>query len=112
MKSVKDIVTAPIALTSRRHCKKSPYRGSEATYEAVKEQIRERWGNECADEFDPYADCMPFSSWLFHGFRVRKGEKALKSVTFIEVKDENDKVIKKIKRKVNLFHKCEIEKVA
>ena len=100
MKSIKEI-----ALTS-------PYRGSEATYEAVKAQIRERWGEECAEEYDPYKDCAPFSTWLSAGFVVSKGQKALKSVTFLEVRDKDDKVVRKIKRTVNLFHKRQVEKVA
>ena len=90
----------------------SPYKGSEATYEAVREQLRERYGDECADEFDPYSDAMPYSSWLIYGFRVKKGEKALKSVTFVEVRDQDDKVMKKIRRVVNLFHRRQVEKVA
>lgn len=100
MKSVKEI-----ALTS-------PYRGSEKTYEMVKEQIAERWGDEVAEDFDPYTDAAPFSSWIAHGFIVKKGQKALKSITMLEVKDENDKVIRKIRRSVNLFHRLQVEKVS
>jgi hypothetical protein len=90
----------------------SPYKGSEATYEAVKEQLREKYGDEVAEEFDPHTDCMPYSSWLVFGYRVKKGEKALKSVTFVEVRDENDKVTKKIRRVVNLFHKRQVQQAA
>ncbi|PIR83687.1 hypothetical protein COU18_03345 [Candidatus Kaiserbacteria bacterium CG10_big_fil_rev_8_21_14_0_10_51_14] len=89
----------------------SPYKGSETTYEMVKEQIAKRWGEDAAEEFDPYTDAMPFSSWLAQGYVVKKGQKALKSVTFVEVKDENDKVVKKIRRTVNLFHKRQVEKM-
>lgn len=98
MQSVKEVV--------------SPYKGSEATYEMVKDQIEQRWGEECAEEFDPHTDAMPFSSWLAQGYVVKKGSKALKSITFLEVKDENDKVIRKIKRTVNLFHKRQVTKAA
>src|SRR3989338_5922750 len=90
----------------------SPYRGSETTYEMVKEQIEKRWGEECAEEFDPHTDAMPYSSWAAHGFVVKKGQRALKSITFIEVKDENDKVVRKVKRTVNLFHKRQVEKIS
>jgi len=100
MKSIKEITLT------------SPYRGSEKTYEMVKEQIEERWGAACAEDFDPHTDAMPFSSWLAHGFVVKKGQKALKSITFVEVKDEKDNVVRKIKRTVNLFHKRQVEKVA
>lgn len=77
----------------------------------VKDQIEKRWGEECAEEFDPHTDAMPYSSWVAHGFVVKKGQRALKSITFIEVKDENDKVVRKVKRTVNLFHKRQVEKI-
>lgn len=96
MKSVKELV--------------SPYQGSETTYEMVKEQIAERWGAEAAEEFDPKRDAMPFASWLNYGYRVRKGEKALKSITFIEAKDEKGEVERKIRRTISLFHKRQVEK--
>jgi hypothetical protein len=91
---------------------RSPYKGSEATFEMVKEQIRERWGDECAEEFDPHTHCMPFSSWLAQGYMVKKGSKALRSVTFLEVKDEKGKVVRKIPRTVNLFHRRQVEKAS
>lgn len=97
MQSVKEII--------------SPYRGSEATYEMVKEQIAERWGEDAAEEFDPHTDAMPFVSWAAYGYRVKKGQKCLKSITFVEVKDDKGKVVRKIKRTVNLFHKRQVEKV-
>lgn len=96
MQSVKEVV--------------SPYKGSEATYEMVKQQIEERWGAECAEEFDPHTDAMPFSSWLAQGYVVKKGSKALKSITILEIKDEKDKVVRKIRRTVSLFHKRQVTK--
>ena len=100
MKSIKEITFT------------SPYKGSEKTYEMVKEQIQERWGEEAAEDFDPHTDAMPYSSWVAHGYVVTKGQKSLKSITFVEVKDEKDNVVRKIKRTVNLFHKRQVEKVA
>ncbi|OHA37770.1 MAG: hypothetical protein A3H57_04825 [Candidatus Taylorbacteria bacterium RIFCSPLOWO2_02_FULL_43_11] len=100
MQSIKEIALA------------SPYRGSEKTCEMVREQIRERWSDELADEFDPYTDAMPAVSWMAYGYRIRKGEKALKSVTFVEVKDEKGEVVRKIRRVVNLFHHCQVLKLA
>ena len=98
MQSIKEIALA------------SPYRGSEKTYEMVKEQIRERWGDELADEFDPYTDAMPIVSWTAYGYRVRKGEKALKSVTYVEVKNEKEEIVRTIRRSINLFHHCQVLK--
>jgi len=88
----------------------SPYKGSEQTYEMVKEQIAERWGEEAAEEFDPTRDAMPFASWLNYGYRVKKGERALKSITFIEAKDDLGEVEKKIRRTISLFHRRQVEK--
>ena len=101
MKTVQEIVGHPIV---------SPYQGSEATYEMVKEQVRERYGDEVADEFDPHTDAMPFASWLSYGYRVRKGEKALKSVTYVEVKDARGEVERTVRRTVNLFHRNQVDK--
>lgn len=100
MKSIKEIVM------------QSPYKGSKVTYENVKSQIEERWGLGEAKTYNPNTDCMPYGSWLLHGFKIRRGERALKSVTFIEVKDEKGNVIRKVKRTVNLFHRCQVEKMA
>ena len=90
---------------------KSPYRGSESTYKMVREQIRERWGDQWADSFDPVSDAMPFRSWLAHGYRVRKGEKALRSITFVEKKDAEGNTEKKYKRTVFLFHRRQVERI-
>lgn len=88
----------------------SPYRGSEATYEMVKAQIADRWGEEAAEEFDPHTDAMPLISWASYGYRVRKGEKALRSVTYVEKKNEKGEVERKIRRVVFLFHKRQVSK--
>lgn len=89
----------------------SPYRGSVATYEMVREQLRERYGDRCADEFDPHTDAMPLISWSAYGYRVRKGEHALKSVTYREIKNDKGEIVRKIRRIVNLFHKRQTEKI-
>ena len=89
----------------------SPWKGSSQSEEAVREQIRERWGDETADEFNAASDAMPFSSWVSHGYVVRKGSKALKSITILEVTDKDDKIVRKICRNVNLFHKRQVQKI-
>lgn len=89
----------------------SPYRGSEQTYEMVKEQVRERWGDKVAETFDPHRDAMPFSWWIKQGYAVKKGSKALKSVTIVEVKDDEGKIIRTFPRSVNLFHRKQVEPI-
>ena len=91
----------------------SPWRGSEKTAEDVREQIRERFGDDAAEDFDPSTDAMPFSSWLAQGYQVRKGSKALKSITIIEMKDPDDeKKVRKVRRVVNLFHRRMVDKIS
>ncbi len=91
----------------------SPWRGSEKTAADVREQVRDRFGVDAADDFDPTTDAMPFSSWLAQGYAVRKGSKALKSVTILEMIDpEDEKKVRKVRRVVNLFHRRQVDKVA
>lgn len=87
---------------------KSPWKGSPVTAELLREQLRAKYNDEVADSFDASKDAMPFASWLSYGYRVRKGEKALKSVTYVDVEDDDGKIDKKIRRNVNLFHKCQV----
>ena len=93
----------------------SPYTGSESTYEMVKNQIAERWGNEEAERYDPYTNCLTFREWLARGYRVRKGEKALRSVTFIGPKGEEgteeDATTKRYPKKVFLFYRLQVDKL-
>lgn len=102
----------PASMKQLKEALRSPYRGSEQTYEMVKEQIAERWGEDAAEEFDPHTDAMPFSSWLAQGYAVKKGSKALKSITIVEMKDPDDeKKVRKIRRTVCLFHKRQVQKI-
>lgn len=87
----------------------STYRGSEKTLEMVKEQVKERWGQRVASSFDPYHDAMTATAWFAAGFKIKKGEKALKSVTFIESEDADGHVTQKVRRVVNLFHRRQVE---
>jgi len=98
MKTIQEVIT-------------SPWRGSEKTYEMVREQLRERYGDEVADEFDPASDAAPFLTWASAGFRIKRNERALKSVTYVEVKNERGEIEKKIRRTVNLFHRKQVEKI-
>lgn len=100
MKSVQEIIT-------------SPWRGSERSAEMVRSQLRERFGDECADKFDPAHDAAPFSAWISAGYAPRKNSKALKSIVITEVKDKKTgEVVRKIKRTVNLFHRNDVVKLS
>lgn len=90
---------------------KTPYKGSEKTYADVKEQIRERYGEEEAERYDPYMLCRTFRQWLKIGYRVRKGEKALTSTTFVEKRNEKGELVKRYPKKINLFNSNQVEKI-
>ncbi len=87
---------------------RSNYQGSEATKAMVADQIRERWGEKEASSFDPYHDCMTATAWFAAGFKIKKGEKALRSITFLESEDNEGNIHRKIRRGVSLFHKRQV----
>ena len=88
----------------------SNWKGSVNTAENVRKQILERWGQEEANQYDPKSNCLTFKQWIEHGYRVKKGEKAIKSFTMIEQKDEKGEVIRKFAKTVNLFYIHQVEK--
>jgi len=88
------------------------YRGSAITKEMVAKQIALRFGPEEVQNYNPYVNCMTFKQWLAAGYRVRRGEKALKSITYVELKDKNGEVIKKYPKTVNLFYEKQVEQIA
>jgi hypothetical protein len=91
---------------------KSNYRGSKKTYEMVKEQIRQRFGEAEAEAFDPYQNCLLFRQWNERGFRVKKGQKALKSITVVEDKDEAGNIVRSWPKNISLFYKTQVEKIS
>ena len=90
---------------------KSNYKNSEKTKEMVKVQIRERWGEEESKKYNPMENCFPFRSWLDAGYIIKKGEKALKSINYIAVRDTNGEVISTFAKTINLFYYLQVEKV-
>jgi hypothetical protein len=87
------------------------YKGSEKTYEDVKTQIKQRYGEEEAERYDPYMLCRTFRQWLKVGYRVRKGEKALTSTTFVEKRNEKGELLKRYPKKINLFYQTQVERI-
>jgi len=61
----------------------SHWQGSVKTALMVKAQIAERWGEQEAEKYNPEANCFTFNTWRAKGFKVKKGEKALRSYTFV-----------------------------
>lgn len=79
----------------------SNYTGSEVTRKMVEDQIRERWGEEEAKNYNPYFT-FTYREWVKRGFKILRGETSIKSITFREVKDEKGN-IKKYMKTVHLF---------
>jgi hypothetical protein len=102
MKSIKEVL---------KEVSVSAYTGSEKTYDMVKEQIREKYGDAEAEKYDPYTNCLTFKNWLILSRRVRKGEKALKSVTYVEKKNEKGEVVQRFPRTINLFYYLQVEPI-
>ncbi|MDP2709422.1 MAG: hypothetical protein Q8O93_05290 [bacterium] len=87
------------------------YKGSETTKNMVSAQIVERWGEEEAKNYDALHNCATYKAWLSAGYRVKKGEKALRSVTYVEILGDNNEVIKKYPKAVCLFYEKQVEQI-
>ena len=96
------------------------WRGSERTADAVREEIARRWGDDEAAKYDPLTNCFTIGTWNQLGYRVKKGEKAIRSVTYIEGtdqaeivtedEDEEEKDVRKYRKTVYLFYRTQVEK--
>lgn len=64
------------------------WKGSLKTMEAVKDEIARRWGVEEAEKYNPLGNCFTFKTWLAKGYHVKKGEKAIRSMTLVEAKEK------------------------
>ena len=63
------------------------WRGSAKTADAVREEIARRWGDKEAAQYDPLTNCFTIRTWNALGYRVKKGEKAIRSMTYVEATD-------------------------
>ena len=89
----------------------SPYKGSLKTKEMVASQIEERFCAQAVKEYDPYQNCFTFREWLRRGYKVKKGERALRSVTYVEKRDPMGNVIKKYPKTVCLFYVLQVNPI-
>ncbi len=70
-----------------------PYKDSVSAYNSkiVLEAVRQRfpeWANQC----QPYVNVLTLNAWNRRGYRVRKGEKAIRVSTMLPVwKDDTEK---------------------
>lgn len=99
MKNIKEILS------------ETNFTGSKTTRAMMAEQIKERWGEAELKLFDPLHNARTYRSWIQAGYKVRKNETALRSITFVETKDADGNVLKKIKKPCFLFYYRQVEKV-
>jgi hypothetical protein len=94
------------------------WRGSEKTADAVREEIARRWGDAEAAKYDPLTNCFTIQTWNKLGFRVKKGEKAIRSITYVDATDptaedeeeEDAHDVRKYRKTVYLFYRTQVEK--
>ena len=95
------------------------WRGSEKTADAVREEIARRWGDTEAAKYDPLTNCFTIRTWNALGYRVKKGEKAIRSMTYVEgtdqtenAADEDDEepAVRTYPKTVYLFYRTQVEK--
>lgn len=76
------------------HIKKiiSAWTGSEKTEELVREQIRQRWGDSEAEEYDARYSVRPLRAWHQMGMRIKDQEfkKPLRSFVLLKAKSKKD----------------------
>lgn len=95
----------------------SQWKGSLGTMTDVARQINDRFGPEAVQEYDPAVNCFTYRGWKERGFQVRKGEKALHSITFVPMLDKPKPgaLTKEVRtysvpRSVCLFFKTQVDK--
>lgn len=81
----------------------STWRGSEKTAEQMREQIRAKFGDAVAKEYDAKRHVMSLRQWSRYGIKVRAGESALKTYTVIENDDETGEATR-VRRSIPVFH--------
>ena len=88
----------------------SIWKGSNNTASRVLKQIRARFGDKVASAYDPKTNCFTFLGWKQRGYNVKKGEKAIRSITFIKDDNEDEAVAKSYPKNVFLFCQAQVQK--
>ncbi len=81
----------------------STWRGSEKTAEQMRQQVKERFGDKAAKEYDAKRHVMSLRQWGRFGIKIKAGETALKTYTVIENDDETGEA-KRVRRSIPVFH--------
>ncbi len=91
------------------------WKGSERTADVVRDEIERRWGAKEAENYDPLTNCFTYQTWKAKGYFVKKGEKAIRSITYVETRGEaedGEEVITTYPKTVYLFYITQVEKKA
>jgi hypothetical protein len=95
------------------------WRGSEKTADAVREEIARRWGDAEAEKYNPLTNCFTIGTWNQLGYRVKKGEKAIRSVTYVagtdqaaddDADEDEAQEMRTYRKTVYLFYRTQVEK--
>lgn len=81
----------------------SEWKGSTRTAAMVAQEIAQRWGSEEVKNYDPKGNCFTLKKWNQLGYKVKAGEKAIRSVTWIR-EDEADEKSHAYPKTVCLFY--------
>lgn len=90
------------------------WKGSEQTADAVRQEIAKRFGDEEAERYDPLTNCFTFQTWKRLGYYVKKGEKAIRSMTYVEVAEKIEggekEIVTTYPKPVYLFYILQVER--
>ncbi|HEY4505448.1 MAG TPA: hypothetical protein VJG67_02050 [Candidatus Paceibacterota bacterium] len=101
MKSIRELMAGPAV---------SNYTGSTNTFDLVAREIERRYGEDEVEKYDPYTNTLTFAKWASLGYCVKRNQRAIRSITFVEKKDKDGNVTKRYKRTVCLFYYLQVEK--
>jgi hypothetical protein len=80
----------------------SCWQGSVYTAGSALAEIIKRYGEAEGAKYHPEINCFTYRGWLQRGYRVKRGEKAIRTHTFLTI-SENEKDEKTGKEKMKLF---------
>lgn len=83
----------------------SSWKGSMATAGDIAHQIFERWGEQAMKQYDPRENCFTFRGWQERGYKIKKGEKSLRTFTFMPCAEEKKLADGTVKKEYHSFPK-------
>lgn len=96
----------------------SVWQGSVRTAHDIASQIAHRYGDDEVKNYHPEINCFTYNGWRQRGFKVKRGEKALRSITFhrtsVTEKDKSGKDVRKFAsfpKSVCLFYVKQVEPI-